>query len=498
MQQFIMALDEGTTSTRAIIFDHQGKKITEAQCEFPQYFPHPGWVEHNPNEIWNAVQSTIAQAFINSHIRPEQVISIGITNQRETTVIWDKKTGEPIYNAIVWQSRQTNELAENLIKQDLGEMIRQKTGLIIDPYFSATKIRWILDHVAGAQRRAEKGELLFGTIDTWLIWKLTNGRVHATDFTNASRTMLFNIHTLQWDEDILRLLNIPAQILPEVKSNSEIYGYTIPYHFFGGTVPISGVAGDQQAALIGQLALEPGMVKNTYGTGSFIVMNTGQNPTTSNHNLLTTIAYALNGNVTYALEGSVFVAGSAIQWLRDSMRFFKDAADSEKYALESKSNNEVYVVPAFTGLGAPYWDAQARGAIFGITRGTDRNDLIKATLQSLAYQTRDVVDTMEKDSDIKIKALRVDGGASNNNYLMQFQADILNTPIERAQILETTSLGAAFLAGLATGYWRDLNELKQVFKIGRDFEPKMDETARQDLYQGWLTAVRATQLFKHK
>ena len=405
MQQFIMALDEGTTSTRAIIFDHQGKKITEAQCEFPQYFPHPGWVEHNPNEIWNAVQSTIAQAFINSHIRPEQVISIGITNQRETTVIWDKKTGEPIYNAIVWQSRQTNELAENLIKQDLGEMIRQKTGLIIDPYFSATKIRWILDHVAGAQRRAEKGELLFGTIDTWLIWKLTNGRVHATDFTNASRTMLFNIHTLQWDEDILRLLNIPAQILPEVKSNSEIYGYTIPYHFFGGTVPISGVAGDQQAALIGQLALEPGMVKNTYGTGSFIVMNTGQNPTTSNHNLLTTIAYALNGNVTYALEGSVFVAGSAIQWLRDSMRFFKDAADSEKYALESKSNNEVYVVPAFTGLGAPYWDAQARGAIFGITRGTDRNDLIKATLQSLAYQTRDVVDTMEKDSDIKIKLM---------------------------------------------------------------------------------------------
>ncbi|WP_276804923.1 glycerol kinase GlpK, partial [Lactobacillus hominis] len=389
-------------------------------------------------------------------------------------------------------------ICENLIKQDLGEMIRQKTGLIIDPYFSATKIRWILDHVAGAQRRAEKGELLFGTIDTWLIWKLTNGRVHATDFTNASRTMLFNIHTLQWDEDILRLLNIPAQILPEVKSNSEIYGYTIPYHFFGGTVPISGVAGDQQAALIGQLALEPGMVKNTYGTGSFIVMNTGQNPTTSNHNLLTTIAYALNGNVTYALEGSVFVAGSAIQWLRDSMRFFKDAADSEKYALESKSNNEVYVVPAFTGLGAPYWDAQARGAIFGITRGTDRNDLIKATLQSLAYQTRDVVDTMEKDSDIKIKALRVDGGASNNNYLMQFQTDILNTPIERAQILETTSLGAAFLAGLATGYWRDLNELKQVFKIGRDFEPKMDETARQDLYQGWLTAVRATQLFKHK
>lgn len=498
MQQFIMALDEGTTSTRAIIFDHQGNKITEAQSEFPQYFPHPGWVEHNANEIWNAVQSTIAQAFINSHIRPEQVVSIGITNQRETTVIWDKTTGEPIYNAIVWQSRQTSELADQMVKDGLSEMIRQKTGLIIDPYFSATKIRWILDHVPGAQKRAENGELLFGTIDSWLIWKLTNGRVHATDYTNASRTMLFNIHTLAWDDDILRLLNIPKAILPEVKNNAEIYGYTIPYHFFGGTVPISGVAGDQQAALIGQLALEPGMVKNTYGTGSFIVMNTGQNPTDSNHNLLTTIAYALDGKVTYALEGSVFVAGSAIQWLRDSMRFFKDAKDSEKCARQSKSNNEVYVVPAFTGLGAPYWDSQARGAIFGLTRGTDRNDLIKATLQSLAYQTRDVVDTMEKDSAIKIKALRVDGGASNNDYLMQFQADILNTPIERARILETTSLGAAFLAGLATGYWKNLEELKHVFKIGKTFEPKMSSQQRQDLYSGWQTAVAATQLFKHK
>lgn len=496
MQEFIMALDEGTTSTRAMIFDHAGRKITEAQKEFPQYFPHPGWVEHNPNEIWNAVQSTIAQAFINSHVRPEQVSAIGITNQRETTVIWDRKTGEPVYNAIVWQSRQTTDLANRLINDGYREMIRRKTGLIIDPYFSATKIRWILDHIADGQERAEKGELLFGTIDSWLIWKLTNGKVHATDYTNASRTMLFNIHSLQWDQDILDLLNIPRAILPKVKSNSEIYGYTIPYHFFGGTVPIAGVAGDQQAALLGQMAIEPGMVKNTYGTGSFIVMNTGTKPTDSNHNLLTTIAYNIAGQTNYALEGSVFVAGSAIQWLRDSLKIVKTAADSENLALESKSHDEVYVVPAFTGLGAPYWDAEARGAIFGITRGTDRNDLIKATLQSLAYQTRDVVDTMEMDSKIDIKALRVDGGACQNNYLMQFQADILHTKIERAKILETTSLGAAFLAGLATNYWQSFDEIKQIFKVGQTFTPQMSEEKRQKLYQGWQCAVKATQLFK--
>ena len=385
-----MALDEGTTSTRALIFDHQGRKITEAQKEFKQHFPHPGWVEHDPEEIWNAVQSTIAQAFINSNLRPDQIVSIGITNQRETTVIWNKKTGEPIYNVIVWQSRQTDKIATKLIDDGYKDMIREKTGLIIDPYFSATKIRWILDHVPGSQKKAEKGELLFGTIDSWLIWKLTGGKVHATDYTNASRTMLFNIHTLKWDKDILNLLNIPREMLPQVKSNSEIYGYTLPYHFFGGEIPIAGVAGDQQAALIGQMGLEPGTVKNTYGTGSFIVMNTGDEPTDSNHDLLTTIAYYLNGKVTYALEGSIFVAGSAIQWLRDSLQLVDQAEDSEQAALQSTSHNEVYVVPAFTGLGAPYWNPTARGAIFGITRGTNRNDLIKATLQSLAYQTRDV------------------------------------------------------------------------------------------------------------
>lgn len=493
-----MALDEGTTSTRALIFDHQGRKITEAQKEFKQHFPHPGWVEHDPEEIWNAVQSTIAQAFINSNLRPDQIVSIGITNQRETTVIWNKKTGEPIYNVIVWQSRQTDKIATKLIDDGYKDMIREKTGLIIDPYFSATKIRWILDHVPGSQKKAEKGELLFGTIDSWLIWKLTGGKVHATDYTNASRTMLFNIHTLKWDKDILNLLNIPREMLPQVKSNSEIYGYTLPYHFFGGEIPIAGVAGDQQAALIGQMGLEPGTVKNTYGTGSFIVMNTGDEPTDSNHDLLTTIAYYLNGKVTYALEGSIFVAGSAIQWLRDSLQLVDQAEDSEQAALQSTSHNEVYVVPAFTGLGAPYWNPTARGAIFGITRGTNRNDLIKATLQSLAYQTRDVVDTMQTDSKINIRTLRVDGGASRNNYLLQFQADILNTKIERAATAETTGLGVAFLAGLATGFWKNKNEIEQIFHVGKSFVPQMSLNEREHLYKGWKCAVKATQVFKHE
>ena len=493
-----MALDEGTTSTRALIFDHQGRKITEAQKEFKQHFPHPGWVEHDPEEIWNAVQSTIAQAFINSNLRPDQIVSIGITNQRETTVIWNKKTGEPIYNVIVWQSRQTDKIATKLIDDGYKDMIREKTGLIIDPYFSATKIRWILDHVPGSQKKAEKGELLFGTIDSWLIWKLTGGKVHATDYTNASRTMLFNIHTLKWDKDILNLLNIPREMLPQVKSNSEIYGYTLPYHFFGGEIPIAGVAGDQQAALIGQMGLEPGTVKNTYGTGSFIVMNTGDEPTDSNHDLLTTIAYYLDGKVTYALEGSIFVAGSAIQWLRDSLQLVDQAEDSEQAALQSTSHNEVYVVPAFTGLGAPYWNPTARGAIFGITRGTNRNDLIKATLQSLAYQTRDVVDTMQTDSKINIRTLRVDGGASRNNYLLQFQADILNTKIERAATAETTGLGVAFLAGLATGFWKNKNEIEQIFHVGKSFVPQMSLNEREHLYKGWKCAVKATQVFKHE
>lgn len=496
-EKYIMAIDEGTTSTRAMIIDHNGKEITSSQREFPQYFPQPGWVEHNAEEIWQAVQTTIATAFIDSGIHPDQIAGIGITNQRETTIIWDKKTGHPIYNAIVWQSRQTTDLAEKLKNDGYQEMVRQKTGLIIDPYFSATKIRWILDHVPGAQERAEKGELLFGTIDSWLVWKLTEGKAHVTDYTNASRTMLFNIHDLKWDEDILSLLNIPKAMLPDVHTNSEIYGYTTSYTFFGGKVPIAGMAGDQQAALFGQLALKPGMVNNTYGTGSFIVMNTGTTPTESHNNLLTTIAYGINGKVNYALEGSVFVSGSAIQWLRDSMKMIKTAPESEDAAYKSKSENEVYVVPAFTGLGAPYWDAEARGAVFGVTRGTTNNDFIKATLQSLAYQTKDVVDTMQLDSGIKIPALRVDGGASNNNYLMQFQADILNTKIERAKFLETTGMGVSFLAGLAVGFWQDIDEIKHIFEIGQAFEPKMGEEERDRLYQGWQRAVEATRVFAH-
>lgn len=493
---YIMAIDEGTTSTRAIIFDHQGIKIAEEQQEFPQYFPHPGWVEHNANEIWNAVLSTIASVFIHSGVQPDQIAGIGITNQRETTVIWDKKTGRPIHNAIVWQSRQTSEIAEQLKQAGYNQLIHEKTGLLIDAYFSATKIRWLLDQVPGAQERAENGELLFGTIDTWLLWKLTGGQAHVTDYTNASRTMLFNIHQLQWDQEILDLLRIPRQLLPQVASNSEVYGHTIPYHFYGGEVPICGMAGDQQASLFGQLALEEGMVKNTYGTGAFIMMNTGTKPALSHHQLLTTIGYGLNGEIHYALEGSVFVAGSAIQWLRDGMQLLQTAPESEAAARQSTSQNEVYVVPAFTGLGAPYWDSETRGAVFGLTRGTTRNDFIKATLQSLAYQTRDVIDTMNQDTAMRIPSLRVDGGASKNDYLIQFQADILNMPIERAENLETTALGAAFLAGLAVGYWQDIDELKQIYRIGQTFEPLMKHETRQKLYTGWQRAVNAARTFE--
>ncbi|KRK72902.1 glycerol kinase GlpK [Lacticaseibacillus nasuensis] len=494
--QYILAIDEGTTSTRAVIIDHDGQPVAEAQREFPQYFPQPGWVEHNPNEIWNAVLSTIATAFINSGIQPKQIAGVGITNQRETTVVWDKATGLPIYNAIVWQSRQTTDIANQLKAAGHADLIHDHTGLLIDPYFSATKIRWILDHVPGAQERAENGELLFGTIDTWLTWKLSGGAVHVTDYTNASRTMLFNIHTLQWDPEILKLLNIPRAMLPTVRSNSEVYANTASYHFYGSAVPIAGMAGDQQSALFGQLALQPGMVKNTYGTGSFIVMNTGEQPTMSANNLLTTIGYGVDGKVNYALEGSVFVAGSAIQWLRDGMELVDHAPDSEAAARASQSRDEVYVVPAFTGLGAPYWDTDARGAVFGLTRGTTRNDFIKATLQSLAYQSRDVVDTMKKDTGIAIPTLRVDGGAANNDYLMQFQADILGTPVERAANLETTALGAAYLAGLAVGFWHDTAELETLAKVGKRFTPSMAANDRERLYAGWRAAVQATMAFK--
>ncbi|MFD1472727.1 glycerol kinase GlpK [Companilactobacillus mishanensis] len=497
-ENYIMSIDEGTTSTRAIIFDKKGHKIADAQREFTQHFPEPGWVEHDANEIWNAVQSTIANVFIESGIKPDQILGIGITNQRETTVVWDKVTGLPIYNAIVWQSRQTSDIADKLRSDGYNDMIHEKTGLLIDSYFSATKIRWILDHVDGAQKRAENGELLFGTIDTWLLWKLTGGDTHVTDYSNASRTMLFNIHDLKWDKDILKILNIPESMLPEVRPNSEVYGKTKDYHFYGSEVPISGMVGDQQAALFGQMAFEPGMVKNTYGTGAFIVMNTGEKPQLSENNLLTTIGYGINGKVYYALEGSIFVAGSAIQWLRDAMKLVDSAPDSEAAALASTNDDEVYVVPAFTGLGAPYWDSDARGAVFGLTRGTTREDFIKATLQSLAYQSRDVIDTMKKDTGIDIPTLKVDGGAAKNKFLLQFQADILDTPVQPAKDLETTALGAAFLAGLAVGYWKDVDEIKKDYSEGEIIKPKMDKKRSDYLYEGWTEAVSATRQFKHK
>ena len=414
-----MAIDQGTTSSRAIIFDHDGNKVAISQQEFPQYFPQPGWVEHDPLEIWDSVQSVISNVMIKSQIKPYKIAAIGITNQRETTVIWDRHTGKPIYNAIVWQSKQTSDIAEQLIKDGYKDMIHKKTGLVIDSYFAATKIKWILDHVPGAREKAAKGDLMFGTIDTWLLWNLSGRRVHATDVTNASRTMLFNIHTLDWDQDILDLLGIPQSLLPEVKPSSAIYGYTGDYHFYGVQIPIAGIAGDQQAALFGQAAYDKGSIKNTYGTGAFIVMNTGLEPTLSDNGLLTTIAYGLDGQTHYALEGSIFVAGSAVQWLRDGLKMFQKASESEQMAVDAKTTGGVYVVPAFTGLGAPYWDQEVRGAMFGLTRGTERGHIIRAALEAIAYQTKDVVDTMVKDTQLPLTALTVNGGASRNNFMMQ-------------------------------------------------------------------------------
>ena len=495
-EQYIMAIDQGTTSSRAIIFDKTGLKIGSSQKEFTQYFPQEGWVEHDANEIWNSVQSVIAGSFIESGIKPSQIAGIGITNQRETTIIWEKKTGKPIYHAIVWQSRQSSGVADQLKEDGKSEWFHKKTGLVIDAYFSATKIRWILDHVEGAQERAEKGELLFGTIDTWLVWKLTDGQSHVTDLSNASRTMLFNLTTLEWDQEILDLLDIPKCMLPKLVSNSEIYGETQGFHFYGSEVPISGMAGDQQAALFGQMAFEAGMVKNTYGTGSFIVMNTGETPSFSENNLLTTVGYSLNGKVNYALEGSIFVAGSAIQWIRDGLQLIEKASDSEEAARASTDEDEVYLVPAFVGLGAPYWDQDARGAMFGLTRGTTKNDIIKATLQSIAYQVRDIVDTMQSDTGIAIPVLKVDGGGTANDYLMQFQSDLLDIPIQRSKNAETTALGAAFLAGLAVGFWKDTDEIREFYEAGKVFEAKMAAEKRNKLYEGWQKAVIATRTFK--
>jgi glycerol kinase len=496
MEKFILAIDQGTTSSRAIIFNKHGKIVHIAQKEFTQIFPAPGWVEQNANEIWGSVLSVIAACLTESGVKPEQIAGIGITNQRETTVVWEKETSQPVYNAIVWQSRQTSDICEDLRTKGYNDQFRDKTGLLIDAYFSGTKVKWILDHVDGAREKAEQGKLLFGTIDSWLIWKLSSGKVHITDYSNASRTLMFNIYDLQWDEELLNILTVPSSMLPEVKSSSEVYAFTEESHFFGKKVPISGVAGDQQAALFGQACFREGMAKNTYGTGCFMLMNTGEKLVRSQNGLLTTIAWGLNGKVEYALEGSIFVAGSAIQWLRDGLRMLKNANDSEGYANRVDSTEGVYVVPAFVGLGTPYWDSDVRGAVFGLTRGTSKEHFVRATLESLAYQTRDVLSAMESDSGIKLKTLRVDGGAVNNNFLMEFQADILNVPVERPTINETTALGAAYLAGLAVGYWSDQNEISTQWLIDRTFEPQIKDEKRDYLYKGWKKAIQAAMAFK--
>ncbi|WP_027724338.1 glycerol kinase GlpK [Tuberibacillus calidus] len=496
MEKFIMALDQGTTSSRAIIFDKDGNIVHIAQKEFTQHFPKPGWVEHDASEIWGSVLSVIAQALSETNIHAEQIEAIGITNQRETTVVWDKHTGIPVYNAIVWQSRQTADICEDLKAKGLNDLFREKTGLLIDAYFSGTKVKWILDNVEGAREKAEKGDLLFGTIDTWLVWKLSGGKAHVTDYSNASRTLMYNIFDLKWDDELLDILGVPKSMLPEVRPSSEVYAKTVDYHFFGQEVPIAGIAGDQQAALFGQACYEPGMAKNTYGTGCFMLMHTGEKAVRSENGLLTTIAWGLDGKVEYALEGSIFVAGSAIQWLRDGLKMLDHAAESEALAKAVDSTDGVYVVPAFVGLGTPYWDSDVRGAVFGLTRGTTKNHFVRATLESLAYQTKDVLAAMEADSGIQLKKLRVDGGAVANNFLMQFQSDILGVPVERPVITETTALGAAYLAGLAVGYWKDRAEIASQWQIDRTFAVELDENSRRTLYDGWKKAVKAAMAFK--
>lgn len=491
MAKYIMALDQGTTSSRCIIFNKQGEVVAQAKKEFTQIYPKSGWVEHDPQELWSSQLSVLMEAKARLGIDVAEIAAIGITNQRETTICWDKETGEPVYNAIVWQCRRTADMVEDLKKDGFDHIIKEKTGLLMDAYFSATKVKWILEHVKGAREKAEAGELLFGTVDTWLMYKLSKGKIFATDYTNASRTMMYNIHTLEWDQEILDTLGIPAAMLPEVKSSSGIFGYT-DASLIGGEIPIAGVAGDQQAALFGQCCFQPGEAKNTYGTGCFLLMNTGNRAVTSEKGLLTTIAIGIDGKIEYALEGSVFVAGAAIQWLRDELRLIKDAADTEKYATAVKDSNGVYVVPAFTGLGAPYWNAYARGTIFGLSRGASKEHLIRATVESLAYQVNDVLKTMESEAGIHLEALKVDGGASQNNFLLQFQADILNTEVERPKVIETTALGAAYLAGLAIGYYKDKNEIKHNWKKEKVFYNRMDGEYRLRLLKGWKRAVRCT------
>ncbi|EOB7802708.1 glycerol kinase GlpK [Staphylococcus aureus] len=496
MEKYILSIDQGTTSSRAILFNQKGEIAGVAQREFKQYFPQSGWVEHDANEIWTSVLAVMTEVINENDVRADQIAGIGITNQRETTVVWDKHTGRPIYHAIVWQSRQTQSICSELKQQGYEQTFRDKAGLLLDPYFAGTKVKWILDNVEGAREKAENGDLLFGTIDTWLVWKLSGKAAHITDYSNASRTLMFNIHDLEWDDELLGLLTVPKNMLPEVKASSEVYGKTIDYHFYGQEVPIAGVAGDQQAALFGQACFERGDVKNTYGTGGFMLMNTGDKAVKSESGLLTTIAYGIDGKVNYALEGSIFVSGSAIQWLRDGLRMINSAPQSESYATRVDSTEGVYVVPAFVGLGTPYWDSEARGAIFGLTRGTEKEHFIRATLESLCYQTRDVMEAMSKDSGIDVQSLRVDGGAVKNNFIMQFQADIVNTSVERPEIQETTALGAAFLAGLAVGFWESKDDIAKNWKLEEKFDPKMDEGEREKLYRGWKKAVEATQVFK--
>lgn len=494
MKKYVMALDAGTTSNRCILFEKDGTIASIAQKEFTQYFPQPGWVEHDADEIWSTQLGVAVEAMSKIGASAEDIAAIGITNQRETTIVWDKATGEPVCPAIVWQCRRTAEFCDELKAQGYTDLIRKKTGLIIDAYFSATKIRWILDHVEGAREKAEAGELLFGTVETWLIWKLTKGKVHVTDYSNAARTMLFNINTLEWDQEILDLLKIPRSMLPQPMPSSYVYGETAA-SFFGEPIPIGGAAGDQQSALFGQACFHPGTVKNTYGTGCFLLMNTGEKPVFSDNGLLTTIAWGLDGKVEYALEGSIFVAGAAIQWLRDELRLIDSVADSEYMAKKVEDTNGCYVVPAFTGLGAPHWDPYARGTIVGITRGVNKYHLIRATLESLAYQVNDVIRAMEADSDISLTSLRVDGGASANDFLMQTQADIMGAPVKRPKCIETTAMGAAYLAGLAVGYWKNREEVEENWAVDKIFSPAISEEERQQKVKGWNKAVRCSYLW---
>ena len=490
-KKYILALDQGTTSSRAIVFDHEGQIRSVAQKEFPQYFPQPGWVEHNPNEIWGSEASVIAEAISTIDITGLDIAAIGITNQRETTIVWDIDTDEPIYNAIVWQDRRTAEFCDQLKADGLTETIRQKTGLIIDAYFSGTKIKWILDHVPGARKRAEEGKLRFGTVDSWLVWRLTRGETHVTDVTNASRTMLFNIHELKWDEELLKLFNIPLSMMPEVKSNSQIYGHT-KTTIFAHKVPIAGIAGDQQAALFGQMCLDPGSIKNTYGTGCFVMLNTGEKPIVSKNNLLTTIAWQIGNKVNYALEGSIYVGGSVVQWLRDGLGIINSSSDVETLAQSVPGSGGVYFVPALTGLAAPYWDPYARGTIVGITRGTTAAHIARAALDGIAFQTYDIAQAMAKDMNDRLTELKVDGGASRNNLLMQFQADLLDIDVVRPKITETTAIGAAYLAGLGVGYWDSVDELRRQWKVERTFTPNLDSETVRTAREGWADAISRT------